>query len=192
MPNIAAVTFGFSIRPSSTALGSVAGRKRSTGEPGASASGSLPMIRRKFERVVVRLDFGGQQLGLAGGELRFRLRDVGAGDLADIEAVLGLLQRLFEHADVAVLNLDDGGVAQIVHVDGGGDQQHGLLEHAQRLARAGDLALRRAGPVGGLLAVEQRLLDRDADAARRIGAVDVRFARSRSGLPPDVMFVSVY
>ena len=78
------------------------------------------MMRRKFERVVVRVGFRGQQLRLAGGKLRFRLRDVGARDFADIEAVARLLQRLFEHANVALLNLDDRRVAQIVHVDRGG------------------------------------------------------------------------
>jgi len=35
MPNIAAVTFGFSIKPRSTAPGNDPGKKRSTGEPGA-------------------------------------------------------------------------------------------------------------------------------------------------------------
>src|ERR1700727_2685823 len=55
-PNIAAVTLGFSVRLSSTADTSVGGKKRSTGDPGASADGSLPMMRRKFERVVVSWD----------------------------------------------------------------------------------------------------------------------------------------
>ena len=145
MPNIAAVTFGFSIRLSSTAPGSVPGKKRSTGEPGASPTGSLPMMRRKFGVGRRQVRFGRQQLRLAGGELRFRLRDVGARHLADIEAVAGLFQRLLENANVALLNLDDGGVAQLVHVDGGGRQQHRLLEHPQRFARAGNLALRRRG-----------------------------------------------
>src|SRR5665647_930748 len=52
-----------------------------------------------------------------------------------------LLQRLLENADVAALNLDDGGIAQIVHVDGGGLQQHRLFERPQRFARARNLAL---------------------------------------------------
>jgi hypothetical protein len=128
MPNIAAVTFGFSTRLSSTAAGKAAGRKRSTGEPGA----------------------------------RF-----------DVEAVLGLFQRLLEHPHVAFLHLDDRGVAKIVHINGGGAQQHALLEHAQSFARAGDLAFGRTRLVGGLLAVEQRLRHGHANAARRIGAVDV-------------------
>ena len=87
MPNIAAVTFGFSIRPSSTALGSVAGRKRSTGEPGASASRFVADDAAKVRLRRDQIGFGGQQLRLAGGKLRLRLRDVGARDFADIEAV---------------------------------------------------------------------------------------------------------
>ena len=172
MPNIAAVTLGFSVRPSSTEAGSVGGRKRSTGEPGAKCLRLVADDAAKVRSRRRQIGFGGQQLRLAGGELRLGLGDVGARDLTDVEAVLGLLQRLFEHADVALLNLDDRGVAQIVHVDGGGRKQHGLFEHPQAFPRARNLALGRAGPVGGLLAVEQRLRHGGADAARRIGAVN--------------------
>ena len=98
-------------------------------------------------------------LRLAGGKLRFRLRDVGARYFADIEPILGLLQGLFEHAGVAALNLDDGGVAQIIHIDRGCAEQNGLFENPQALARARDLALRRAGFIGGLIAVVERLGD---------------------------------
>ena len=150
------------------------------------------MMRRKFDLRRRQIGFGGQQLRLAGGELRLGLRDVGARDLADVETVLGLLQRLFEDADVALLNLDDRGVAQIVHVDGGGLQQHGLFEHPQRFARARNLALCRAGPVGGLLAVEQRLRRR---WRRRCAASWRREYRLRTrvvGVPPAVLSVSVY
>ena len=44
--------------------------------------------------------FGGELLGAAGSELRFGLRDVGAGHLADVEAVAGLFQRLLEHVQL--------------------------------------------------------------------------------------------
>ena len=84
--------------------------------------------------------FGGELLGATGGELRFRLRDVGARHLADIEAVAGLLQGLFEHADVALLHLDDRGIAQIVHVDGRRGEQHRSVP-----ARAGLRAPTRPG-----------------------------------------------
>src|SRR6266576_6390842 len=63
-------------------------------------------------------------------------------------------------------------LAQIVHVDGGRREQDRLLENPQGFARARDLALRGAGPVGGLLAVEKRLRHREAGAARSVGAVN--------------------
>jgi len=130
------------------------------------------MMRRKFDRVVFRLASAVSKLRLAGSELRLRLCDVCARHFADIEAVPRLLQRLLEHAHVALLHFDDRGVAQIVHVDRGGLEQHGLFEHPQRFARARDLAFRRPGPVRRLLAVEERLRDGGADAARRICAVN--------------------
>src|ERR1700694_4522382 len=174
MPNIAAVTFGFSIRLSSTEAGNVPGRKRSTGEPGASATGSLPMIRREIARGGVRVGLAGRSWGFSAGKLCLRLRDVGPGDLADVEAVAGLLQRLFEHPHVALLNLDDGGIAQVVHVDRSRRQQHRLLENPQGFPGARDLSLRGTGSVGGLLAVENRLRDREAGAARSVRTVNFR------------------
>jgi len=59
----------------------------------------------------VQIGFRRQQLRLAGGELRLRLRDVGARYFADIEAVARLFQRLLEHANIALLHFDDRGVA---------------------------------------------------------------------------------
>src|SRR5439155_22272432 len=50
-----------------------------------------------------QVGFRGQELRLAGGELRLRLRNVGARDFADIEAVARLFQCLLEHANVALL-----------------------------------------------------------------------------------------
>ena len=93
-------------------------------------------------------------------EPRFRLRDVGARDLADIEAVAGLAQLLLQHFDVAALQIEDRGVAQQIHVSGGGVEQHGLLGDAQRLARRLHLLLGLPRAVGGLEAVEQSLLTR--------------------------------
>ena len=110
--------------------------------------------------------FGSQGLRLAGRQLRFGLRNVRARHFADIEAIAGLLERLFEHAHVAALNFERRRIAQIVHVDRGSLQQDRLLEHAQRLAGSRDLALRRARPVGGLIAVVERLVDGQAGAAR--------------------------
>src|SRR5205814_9529432 len=78
--------------------------------------------------------FGGQKLCLTRRELRFRLGNVRASDFTDVEPVAGLLESLFENANVAPLNLHDGSIAQIIHIDRGGRQQDGLDEHAQCLA----------------------------------------------------------
>ncbi len=172
MPNIAAVTFGLSVRLSSTALGSVFGKKRSTGEPGASCSGSLPMMRRKFARVVVRVASAVSCCVLPAASC--------ASDCAtSVRVTSPTLKRSrvcfsvwVEHAGVAALNLDDGGVAQIVHVDRGCREQNHLLENPQGFARARDLALRRPGFVGGLIAVVKRLRDREAGGARWVGGVN--------------------
>ena len=96
--------------------------------------------------------------------LRFRLRDVGAGDFADIETVAGLAQLLLQHFDVAPLQVEDRGVAQQIHVGGDGREQHLLFGDAQRLARGEHLAFGLTRAVGGLEAVEQGLRDRRAGA----------------------------
>ena len=94
--------------------------------------------------------------GAGGGQPRFRLRHVGARHFADVEAVAGLAQLLLQHLDVAALQIEDRGVADQVHVGGGGVEQHGLLGQPQRLARGGHQLLRLPGPAGGAKAVEQR------------------------------------
>ncbi len=99
----------------------------------------------------------GQHLRLPRGDARFGLGHVGARDFADIEAVAGLAQLLLEHFDVAPLQIVDGAVAQHVHIGGRGVQQHGLLDHAQSLARGEYLRFGLAGPIAGLEAVEQGL-----------------------------------
>ncbi len=86
-------------------------------------------------------------------EAQFRLRDVGARHLSDIEAVARLLQRCFQHVDVAALKLEDRVVAQQIHVGDHGVQQHGLLGHAQRFARGEHLRLGLPRAVAGLEAV---------------------------------------
>lgn len=124
----------------------------------------------------VEIRFGGQSLRSAGRQLCFRLRNVGAGHLADIEAVTGLLQRLLEHPHVAALDFERRGIAQIVHVGRGSLEQHGLIETAQRFAGAGHLALRGARPVGGLVAVVQGLGSSQSDASRNAGPAGWRTA----------------
>ena len=61
--------------------------------------------------------------GARGGQPQFRLRHVGARDLADAEAIAGLAKLLLQHLDVAALQIEDRGVADQVHVGGGGVEQ---------------------------------------------------------------------
>ncbi len=177
MPYIAAVTFGFSTRLRLTDPASVDGRNRSTGEPGARFVGSLPIMRRKFARVVVRFDSAVSKLRPPSGELGFRLSDVSARHFADVESVACLFQRLIEHTDVALLNFHDGRITKVVHVNGRGRQQDGLLEHAQPFARGRDLAFRSTCAIARLSTVEQRLGYRRANRARSVGAVEADFAQ---------------
>ena len=65
------------------------------------------VVRRR--RDVIRLR--AQQRRSAGGKPRFRLRHIGARDLADTEAVAGLLQLLGEDFDVAPVEFEDRLVA---------------------------------------------------------------------------------
>ena len=107
------------------------------------------------------------------GQPRFRLGDVGARHLADIETVARLFELLGQHFDVAAVELEDRRVAQQIHVGGGGIEQHLLLGDAERFARPHDLAFRLARPVGGLQAVEQRVGRVGADDARIKGLCEL-------------------
>jgi len=147
MPNIAAVTFGFSVNPSSNGARQRAGRKRSTGEPGAGFPARCRCMRRKFERVVVRLASAVRSCVLPAASCASDCATSVRVTSPTLNRSRGLFQRLLEHANVALLNLDDRGVLQIVHVDGGPPTAHALFEHPQRFARAGNLTLGRSGSV---------------------------------------------
>ena len=90
----------------------------------------------------------GAQIGLGetglrprGGEAGLRLRHVGTGHLADIEAVVGLAQLLVDDFDVVALQIEDRRVAQHVHVGCGGIEQGVLLVVRQRLTGAENCGL---------------------------------------------------
>ena len=51
------------------------------------------------------------------------LRDVGAGHLADIEAVLGLAELFGQHIDVRLTQAHDGEVADHVDIGGNGVEE---------------------------------------------------------------------
>jgi hypothetical protein len=77
-----------------------------------------------------------------GSQPRFRLRDVGAGDLAGGEAVARLPQRHLEHVHVAALKLEDGRGLQQFHVGSGGVEERILLA-VSNVSRADDPRGRR-------------------------------------------------
>ena len=104
----------------------------------------------------LQICFRGEHLRLRGGKPRFRLRDVGARHLADIEAVARLLELLLQHLHVAPLQIEDRGIAQHIHVRGRGIEQHGLLGIAQRLAPGEHRGFGLPCQVAGALAVVER------------------------------------
>ena len=116
-----------------------------------------------------RFDFGEAHLRLRGGQARLGLGHVRAGHLADIEAVARLAQLLVDDLDVVALEVEDGRVAEHVHIGLGAVEQHRLLGVAQGLAGAEHLGLGLAGGVEGAVAVEDRLIDLNAGAARKGG-----------------------
>jgi hypothetical protein len=137
------------------------------------------------------LRLGSLFLGSAGGKLRFRLRHVGAGHFADIEAIAGLFKCLFEHAHVALLNLNRGGIAQIVHVKGRGRKQHALLQHSQSFTSARHLALGRARPVP-VCCPMYRVCETVSPALRGALTPWTSVLTIAVGEPPAVVFTSVY
>ena len=66
----------------------------------------------------------------------FGLGNVGAGHLADVEAVARLPQLLLEDLDVVALEVEVRRVPQHVHIGGRAIEQDVLLDAAQGLARA--------------------------------------------------------
>ena len=63
---------------------------------------------------------GRRKLRTAELQARFGLGNVGAGEIADLEAILCRLQVGLEHLDVVLVELDDRAVANDVHVGGDG------------------------------------------------------------------------
>ena len=128
--------------------------------------------------------FGKADLRARRRQARLRLRHVGAGHLADVEAVAGLAQLLFEHLDVVALQFEDGGVAQHVHVGLRAVEQDGLLGVAQTLAGAEHLRLGLPRRVAGAETVEEGLIDLKPGAARRgarnlVAGLRPRYGRAR-------------
>jgi hypothetical protein len=115
---------------------------------------------------------GGAQVGLGQAHLRaspgkpgLGLRDVRARDLADVEAVAGLAELLLQNLDVVALQVQDRRVAQNVHVGRGAVEEDVLLRVAQVLPGADRLRFGLADPIAGAAAIEDVLVELQADAA---------------------------
>ena len=91
--------------------------------------------------------------------------NVGRRHVARFEPLSGLAQLLLQHLDVAALQIEDGRVAQQVHIGHGRVEQHGLFGRAQRLARGTNLAFGLPGPIGGLEPIEEILRQRRSKAS---------------------------
>lgn len=130
------------------------------------------IVRLVADRLAVIGDRGlqrrlrGERGRLGACEARLRLGDVGPGDLADRELVARLPQLLLEHLDIVAVEIENRGVAQHVHVIGDGVEQDILFRVAQGLARAHHARLGLADRIERAIAVPQRLVDRQAVAAR--------------------------
>src|ERR1700692_2939672 len=108
--------------------------------------------------------------GAPGRKAGFRLRQVGARDLAGAEAIARWTQRGLQHLHVVALKLEQGGIAQQIHIGSGGIEQNRLLGGAQRLALGENLTLSQPRPARSLESVEERLAGSQSVACYRYRA----------------------
>ena len=120
--------------------------------------------------------FGEAGLGPGGGKARLGLGNVRPGHFADVEAVAGLPELFVDHLDVVALQVENGGVAQDVHIGRRAIEQNALLGGVQGFPRTEDGGFRRPDPVRGPVAVEERLIDLDPKPTgdQRISACRIR------------------
>ena len=179
---------GFCEAARSSAPFRVGGENRSTGLALAELAGldADHLNIGRFRRDVVGL--GPVQRRAAGRKAQFGLRQVGAGDLAGSEAVARLAQRRLQHLHVIALKLEQGGVAQQIHIGGGRIEQDRLLGGAQRLACSENLALGQPCPAGILESIEKRLGGRQTIGRDGFGADRFVGGRNASGELIQVLF----
>ena len=119
----------------------------------------------RIRRIQVR--DGDVVLGLALAEAGLRLGQIGAGPLADLEPVGGGTLLLLQEDDVLLAQFKDRLRLDDERVGGNGVEEHVLFGQAQRLAAGEHRGLGLLDVVLRLETAEERLLDRDADGARR-------------------------
>ena len=126
-----------------------------------------------------QVGFGKAGLGAGSGKARLGLGDVRPGHFADVEAVAGLPELLLDHLDVVALQVENGGVAQDVHIGRGAVEQNVLLGGAQGFPGTEDGGFRRPDPVRGPVAVEERLIDLNPKPAGDQRLLLVEFGENR-------------
>src|SRR5690606_4743389 len=114
----------------------------------------------------LHLRAGGAQLGHRGCLLCAGLRHVGTRALAHFKARVGSTNLLAKELEVALAENRYLPVAQHVDIGCGGVEEDVLFAVAQALVRGAHAGFRRIDGVKGLKAVEDRLLDLDAEGAR--------------------------
>ena len=119
----------------------------------------------------LEVGLGGIKLGDRVRPSRFGLGHVGAGHLADIEAILGLPELLGQHVDIGLAQADDRLVAHHIDISRGGVQKRGLLRGAQAFAPGLHRGFGLADGVDILKALEDGLGERHGIAARMGNAV---------------------
>ena len=156
---------GCSLSAILSAASTLRGTSLSRGRPGANLTrldaDHLTILRHAGAKVSLRearLRAGGRKAGL-------RLRHVGARHLAHIEAVVGLAQLLVDHFHVVALEIENGRVAQDVHVGGSGIEQRVLFAVRERLSGAQNRTFGLLDRILGAKPVEQILVDLQTDAA---------------------------
>ena len=129
------------------------------------------IARRAAHGLAEFLD-GAREITLGHGEpaarkrdRRFGLGDIGPGDLAHLEPVLGRAQLFLEQAQVVFPQRHEFAVADHVHVGPNGGQEHRLFDAAQRLPRGED---RFPGRLGQEIAAPEIIEE------KRAGDADIR------------------
>ncbi len=110
-----------------------------------------------------KIDLGGVEVCLAAADTRLGLRGIGRRHVARREAFARDVEGRAQEVDIGALRFDQRLVRQHVGVDRHRVEQHALAEIAQRLAAGLHLQFGDAHAVGGAVAVEQDLRDREPD-----------------------------
>ncbi len=110
---------------------------------------------------------GGGEIGAAKLEASLRLGNVGLGDVADLEAVVGRFEVSLKHLNIVPVQFDDRPVADNVHVSGDRLREDVALDPAEGRPAGLDSSLGRLDRVVDPAAGEQRHAEIHSDRERR-------------------------